>query len=142
MERVKPPTFCFTTPLWTDALVSTHVAHWALSVLAAVGLGGVAIVNQDFDPDNPWFFVGLTVIILTAIASNAVMREARTRTMNDEFDTGYRVGYRAGRRASLTVARSSPGPSKPVPLRPKRSQMNEPTWPDSDDSPPGSTRRP
>jgi hypothetical protein len=113
-------------------------------VLAALGLGGAAIVNQDFDPSNPWFFVGLTIIILTAITANAILRETRTRTLNDEFDTGYRVGYRAGRRASLTVARTSPERSRrPIPLRPKRFQKtNEPTWPDSDDSHPGSTRHP
>lgn len=125
-------------------LLSHHVARWLLSVLAALALGGATIVNHDFDPNSPWFFVGLTIIILTAIASNAVLRETRQRTLNDEFDTGYRVGYRAGRRASLTVARPDSGrPRRPTPLRPKRSQkMNEPTWPDSDDSPPGNIRRP
>ena len=122
--------------------MSAHVARWVLSVLAAVCLGGVTLVDEDFDTNNPWFFVGLTIIIVSTIAANATLREYRTRTLNEEFEAGYRVGYRAGRRNPLRVAQpTGRTPPRPIPLRPKRSsKTNEAAWPESDDSPPGSTR--
>lgn len=120
--------------------LATRIAFAALGLLALTGFG---LVDADFDANDPWFFIGLAIIVVAFIAGNAVMREAHTRTLNEEFDAGYRVGYRAGRRTLLSIAR--PGTTDPIPLRSRRAQKDaktngRPTWPDSEDSPRGSTR--
>ena len=115
----------------------------ALGALALLAVTGFGLVDASFDANDPWFFIGLASIVVSCIGVNAVLREARTRTLNDEFEAGYRVGYRAGRRTLLSVAR--PGNTDPIPLSTRRAQKDaktnrRPAWPDSDDSPRGSTR--
>lgn len=121
-------------------------ARIAFAVLALVALSGFGLVDEDFDPNNPWFYIGLVAIIVVTVTANALRREFTTRRLSDEFEAGYRVGYRAGRRTSLTVARPRPStaPSGPIPLRVKRaakSNEHKHTWLDSEDFLPGSTRR-
>jgi hypothetical protein len=120
--------------------VATRIAFAALGLLALTGFG---LVDANFDANSPWFFIGLATLVVSCIGVNAVMREAHTRTLNEEFDAGYRVGYRAGRRTLLSIAR--PGITDPIPLRARRAQKDvktngRPAWPDSEDSRRGSTR--
>lgn len=121
-------------------VLAARIAFAALAVLALTGFG---LVDANFDANSPWFFIGLALLVVSCIGFNAVTREAHTRTLNEEFDAGYRVGYRAGRRTLLSIAR--PGTTDPIPLRSRRAQKDaktneRPAWPDSENSPRGSTR--
>lgn len=119
--------------------MSTHAARWALSVLAVIGLGAFGLVDREFDANNPLFFLGLTFIVVTAVAAHAVTNAARHYTLNDEFETGYRVGFRAGRRSGLRSVKVADLPVV-TPMRRKRAE-NE-SWLDTGDSRPGSTKQP
>ncbi len=101
-------------------------------VIVVLGLGLIAI---DWDPDEPWFFVGLIlVVVATILAVGLGLLMSRTM-LEDEFAVGYRVGYRAGRRVPLGVA-----VKQSVPVRPRGRQRR--IWQDSDDYRPASGRRP
>lgn len=74
----------------------TRKACWTMSaLLVAIG---VALMVSHFDAMIPWFFVGLTLLLCGSVLFNAGLITQRSRTLDEEFDAGYRVGYRAGRR--------------------------------------------
>lgn len=64
-------------------------------------LAGGVLVALHFDTDEEWMFVGLTLLIFGAMFGNAAFNVMLRRSMDEEFEAGYRVGYRAGRRAPL-----------------------------------------
>lgn len=63
-----------------------------------VGLAGLAAVVVEFDINSPWFFLGLTALLAAGITLNTSLIVRRSRTLDEEFDAGYRVGHRVGRR--------------------------------------------
>jgi hypothetical protein len=72
-------------------------------IWAALGfklVGGIVIATH-FDAGDAWLFCGLTLVLMGMFAANAALNCSMARTLDDEFDAGYRVGYRAGRRAPL-----------------------------------------
>lgn len=75
--------------------------YWAVAVL--IGAIGTAVTALDFDPDNPWFFVGLSLVLLAGTCANTGYVARRTGRLDEEFSAGYRVGERAGRRISRPV---------------------------------------
>jgi len=75
--------------------------YWAVAVV--IGNAGVGVTVLDFNPDHPWFFVGLSLILLAGMCFNTGYIVRRTRRLNEEFSAGYRVGERAGRRSSRPV---------------------------------------
>ena len=118
--------------------MTSHAAKWAYSVLAIVGLGALGLVDHDFDTNNPFFYLGLTLIVVTAVAAHGVINASRHQSLNDEFETGYRVGYRAGRRAALRAV--DPDIPTVTPIKRKRTENEQ--WPDTGDSRLGSTKQP
>lgn len=73
-----------------------HRRIWA--VAAALFIGGVVSLVLDWDANNPWFFVGLTKILLSGVVANAGLLSFRSHSMDEEFAAGHRIGFRAGRR--------------------------------------------
>ena len=121
--------------------MSPRNARIAFSVLALLALAAFGLIAHEFDPNDPWFFIGLAALVVCTVIGNAVLRESHAHTLSDEFEAGYRVGYRAGRRSTLSIARPD-APSDPIPLRPRRTRKDVTSWPDSESSPRGSTRLP
>jgi len=74
--------------------------YWSLATLS--GAVGVGLVAFRFDPVEPLFYIGLTLMLTAAIVADMGHTVIRARSLDAEFDAGYRVGYRAGRRVPLT----------------------------------------
>jgi hypothetical protein len=70
-----------------------------------LGPSGVSMMVTNFDPNDPWLLVGLVAILAALTMSNMAVAVRRWRTLDEEFEAGYRVGYRAGRRAPLFDAK-------------------------------------
>jgi hypothetical protein len=65
---------------------------------------GVGVTAATFhDLGSPWRLVGLTLVIIGATTASTGIAAHRSRSLEEEFDAGYRVGYRAGRRAPTLV---------------------------------------
>ena len=76
-----------------------QTSKWCWALAAALGIVGATVVAVAFDPTSPWFFLGLTALIAAGSTVNTAWLVRRSRTLDEEFDCGYRVGHRAGRRA-------------------------------------------
>jgi hypothetical protein len=74
--------------------------YWSLATLS--GGVGAGLIVVHFDPAEPLFYIGLTLMLTAAIVVNTGHVVIRARSLDAEFDAGYRVGYRAGRRVPLT----------------------------------------
>lgn len=77
-----------------------NVDRVSLATATALGVLGVVILIIDFDSNSPWFYVGLTQLLAAGHCVNASLSHRRGRTLDHEFEAGYRVGFRAGRRAA------------------------------------------
>lgn len=75
------------------------MCSWYWRAAALVGGCGIAIAVLSFDDGGQWFLVGLTMAIVSVVVANTGYIAARSRSLDEEFEVGYRVGYRAGRRA-------------------------------------------
>lgn len=63
-----------------------------------LGMSGVLITAIEFDPDTPWFSVGLLCISIACLCGvGACLSFHRTRIIA-AFDVGFQAGYRKGRR--------------------------------------------
>jgi hypothetical protein len=71
---------------------------WYWRAAAIVTGVGIALAAINFRPDNPSFLLGLALSLVGVIIANTGYIAMRSRSMDEEFDAGYRVGYRAGRR--------------------------------------------
>src|SRR5690242_5578536 len=75
--------------------------YWRLSaVMAGTGVG---LTATHFDVQDPWLMVGVALVVMGATLVNTGYISMRTRTLDEEFDAGYRVGYRNGRRTAKPV---------------------------------------
>jgi hypothetical protein len=70
-----------------------------------LGPSGASLMVTNFDPNDPWLPVGLVTMLAALTMCNMAVAVRRWRTLDEEFEAGYRVGYRAGRRAPLVDAR-------------------------------------
>lgn len=73
------------------------VWYWRASAVVA-GVG-VAVTALNFNPGEPMLLVGLTLCILGVVVANMGCVARKARSLDEEFEAGYRAGYRAGRRA-------------------------------------------
>jgi hypothetical protein len=108
--------------------------RWALGIAALLGLAAVGLIRHDFDADDPFFYLGLTLLGIAVIGAHAAMNAHHHYDLTDEFEAGYRVGYRAGRRASLGSVQTGAG--LVIPMRKRENR-----WPDTGDSPRESGKR-
>lgn len=75
---------------------------WFWRASAVVSGTGVGLTVATFhDMASPWRLLGLTLIIVGAITASTAVMGHRSRSLEEEYDAGYRVGYRAGRRAPV-----------------------------------------
>lgn len=81
---------------------------------AVVGVG-VGVAATHFEARDPWLLVGLTLVLVGGTVANSGYIAMRARSMDEEFEAGYRVGYRAGRRAPRLEAAPSVTPIRRVP---------------------------
>lgn len=72
---------------------------------ALLGVGGFTAISLRFDPAEPLFFVGLTLIILADLTVVVLLVGRRRRSLEAEFEAGYRMGFRAGRRERASKGR-------------------------------------
>jgi hypothetical protein len=87
--------------------------YWrASAALVGVGLG---LTATHFRVDDPWLLVGLTMVLIGGTVANSGYIAMRARSMDEEFEAGYRVGYRMGRRAPRLGVASEVTPIRRVP---------------------------
>lgn len=65
---------------------------------ATSGGVGSLLTAAFFNPEEPWFFVGMLLILIGCAGVTCGTVIKRARTMDEEFHAGYSVGYREGRR--------------------------------------------
>jgi hypothetical protein len=75
----------------------TNVRWYSIATLALVA-SGVALIGTHFDVMNPWFYIGMMLVICSGVSASCGVHVKHARSMDDEFEAGYRIGYKAGRR--------------------------------------------
>jgi hypothetical protein len=75
-------------------------------VAGMVGMSGAVTTILNFDPDSPWFGLGLLALGLAAVSGlTAYVVSHRTKII-EAFDVGFQAGVRKGiRRGRPTVVR-------------------------------------
>ena len=80
-----------------------HRVAWSLAAVLAVV--GSTMVVVEFDViGSPWRLLGLTLVLIGTLSAHAGLTLRRNRTLDEEFEAGYRAGHRAGRRTTPTAA--------------------------------------
>lgn len=72
--------------------------YWAFG--GAMTVAGVAVLAARFDIYSQWFYIGMTLVLLGGTCLNTGYVARRSRTLDEEFAAGYRMGERAGRRVA------------------------------------------
>ncbi len=70
------------------------------STLATLGATMMALTFSDLL--NRYFVVGVAALIVGAMMCCTGLMCQRSRTLDEEYDAGFRMGYRAGRKVPLT----------------------------------------
>lgn len=117
--------------------------RWYLTATLALVASGAALIGLNFDVMKPLFYVGLTLIVTAGISASCGVHVKHARSMDEEFDAGYRVGYKAGRRVPELRPMSGKGRRAPgrevksgrvsqAPLRVVAGDDSPPRWAASD----------
>lgn len=89
----------FVTPRIDGRVHVMSIAAMLVLIGGGLGMSGIATTAAEFDPNQPWFYLGLTGIsasVMTVLSG--VLLSRRTRIVR-AFDVGFQAGYAKGRRA-------------------------------------------
>lgn len=112
--------------------IKVSTALWLLA--AALAPMGALTTAHHFNPADPWFFIGLFLFGAAGVCVNAGMIAHRSRTLDQEYDSGYDAGFRDGRRQAKPVVvnidqgRIRDARIPQAPLRPLAGLGSSPRW--------------
>ena len=72
---------------------------WGAS--GALALAGLAVMATNYSPERA-FALGIATLIIGSMVGAVTIVCARLRTLDDEYQAGYRMGYRCGRKDGLS----------------------------------------
>lgn len=88
--------------------------RWYLTASLALVASGATLIGTHFDVMSPWLYIGLTMTIASGQGFIAWVQCNTSRSMDEEFEAGYRMGYKAGRRVPVIGPVASLGQRREV----------------------------
>lgn len=71
----------------------------------AVFLASVVLIAADFDPDSPWYYLGLTLLVISGMGGVCWFFAGKRATLDDAYEIGYQAGFHRGERVKPKVIR-------------------------------------